>query len=462
MGTFWEDLSNFFKYSPSQARAKPGTATEQGSLFLDVVNAPSPTTPQEAVITPETPAPEAETPPAAAPTFDIDEVLGAIGGAKQEISNIPQREQLSGDNFFRLGSPEAQAIAAQLGMTTDEAAQYFAGIPISMGYYDASGNWVHESVISQAQELAELRGLEVPSFDDFLTDQGYDMAGTQGKYGALADLLAGGPTDADLDAGREFGAQNLGFADNAAYEDRLGELLTGMENTTFSGELNNTQQRAINREADAMLQESAQMIEAMGMQSTSRALARGNDIIRQVGDFRLQAEMAMEQQNLSKEQLQFEALMSQYQTLQSAGSAEAQRYQDELYRNRMGALQAYASQVAMWTDQYRTEVEGITAHAQTTYQSIMASMSVESHQFEMASQRYEREVESILIDLDLEVQGYALAEADKFQQWSMGMQEDSFEWQKQMQTWSLIISALGTMFDIGTAAIDPTSLLGGL
>ena len=346
-------------------------------------------------------------------------------------------------------------------MTTDEAAQYFAGIPISTGYYDASGNWVHESMISQAQELAELRGLEVPSFDTFLADQGYDMAGTQGKYGDLADLLAGGPTDTDLDAGREFGAQNLGFADNAAYEDRLGELLTGMENTTFSGELNNTQQRAINREADAMLQESAQMIEAMGMQSTSRALARGNDIIRQVGDFRLQAEMAMEQQNLSKEQLQFEALMSQYQTLQSAGSAEAQRYQDELYRNRMGALQAYASQVAMWTDQYRTEVEGITAHAQTTYQSIMASMSVESHQFEMASQRYEREVESILIDLDLEVQGYALAEADKFQQWSMGMQEDSAEWQKTMDTWSLILSALGTMFDIGTAAIDPTSLLGG-
>lgn len=325
---------------------------------------------------------------------------------------------LTGDQVAAMDPKIAADIAAKLGITVDELKTQYAGIPVASGYYDASGALITDGqyayqTLGQAKQLGELANMAGPQgFDQYLQQQGYqspDLAGMQAKMGSLGDLLGQGP---DTAGQQGYAAQQLGFDNYGELQGKLSDLING------SGVMNKDQynlfMRSTDQQVSQMQRETMQMAEGLGLQSSGRALVALSQMTAQVQDTKLQAQMSYMNYDQATRMTEYQALVNANQKAQGA-------YADQIYQNRMGALQAYAtqfnaaiSQRSQYLNEYSTDYQLMVQHADVVYKSIMANIGYSQSQLDQANEKWNMALASYKANWDTEVQRYN-ADLQKYQ-----------------------------------------------
>jgi len=314
---------------------------------------------------------------------------------------------LTGDQFF--GDPKYKdswgPIADALGMTPEEAAQAYAGIPVVSGYNDKNGNWItsQQQFASQAPQIKSLQDFASPQgFSNWLVSQGITLTDTgqlQAKMGDIAAQLQAGP---DVNAQQQYAANTLGFGSNAEYQGKLAGLL---DNTQ---PLNPQQKAVFDRATEQQIQqmrtETLRAAEAIGIHSTGRALVAMDDLAQKISSTRLQAQVTYMNYDQSQR-------LAEYKALVDANQKSQGQYADQIYKNRMGALQAYATQFdsamkqqSQYLNEYSTDYGLMVKHADVTYNAIMASIGYDKAQLEKANEEWSANLASYKAKMDAWVQ----------------------------------------------------------
>jgi hypothetical protein len=343
--------------------------------------------------------------------FDDGEEGGGqegIDDIQEEIDEIPQMDYMTGEQYFEtLSDEELESLRERFGFdTVEEMINALSGKPVVYGYYDENGDFiVDQELFDQAMQLWELEDLEPQDLQEFLDEQGYDDV--QQNYLDLLDEMAGGLSEEQIEQGWEYAAESMGFEDADAYFARLNELLNQAD-ATPDDELTPEQQRALEREIAIIQDENQQMIEALGLESSARALQEAGQLSSQISNYRLKGQLKMQEYNLAKSQQEYENIMSQYNMLQQSGSAQAQQFHELAYANRMAALQGYADQMDQMLEEYGMHLEEIQTHADLTYQSIMASMGYDQQLMQQIATEYMTELQPLLTQLGIDLDQMAM------------------------------------------------------
>ena len=317
---------------------------------------------------------------------------------------------ITADQFFSNPAYQDawQQISDALGLTPDQAKVQYAGIPIVQLYVDQQGNYQPNSVqfLGASKQIQQLANMQAPlSFQDWMTKNGYtttDPTAIMGYMGDLASQLMAGP---DTQAQSDYAAQQLGFGNSANYQGTLSNLLDGsyQDNPNYQA-----YQRTVERQAEQVRQESMQMAEAVGLQSSGRQIQLMNETTSKISDTRLQAEFSFMQYDQSQR-------LTEYQALVDANNKTQGQYADQIYQNRMGALQAYATQFTSamtqrqgYLDQYSKEYDLMNQNADAVYKSIMAQLGYSDAALSQAQEQWNSLLASWKTQFDAELQKYAL------------------------------------------------------
>lgn len=399
-----------------------------------------------------------------------------------------QYSYLTGEQFF--ADPYAETAGqwwdpftqgGQYGM--EDLASMYAGIPVVSGYYDEGGTFVPEqSLYNQASSLRELRNVDIPAFEDWLKEN-YPEAGFQpdltktpeyqGIAGIAEQLTSPGQTEADIGAAEAQAALMQGFmnedgtpdvagyrAAQQEYRTQLDRGVMGQEGI-YGTEYEQASRRAHALEVQNLIDSNQQMIEAIGIRSTSAAYSKLAEVSNQIANTNAQYELKMAEQDLLMRQIEYEAMNNRLAQMQAQGLAVQEQYLNQLQANRYEALQAYAQNLTAvietnkaYFQMYGQDLEAMKLHADTVYQTIMADIGIDQAAMERANQAYEAYMAPYLDALDAWYmqQNVLLAQEGEGANWGAGI------------TGALSGAAVGTMIlpGIGTVIGGLLGFLGGL
>jgi hypothetical protein len=322
--------------------------------------------------------------------------------SSDEINYNPPKS-MSGSEFWgdeSIPDEYKDQVAIDLGYSTwEEAMEDLGGLPVARVTYDAEGNIVGVETLMEALQLLELRNIaeSIPSFEEWADEKGFDYGGIQEKIGGLAELLEGGVPEQDIASGQEYAAQNLGFDSWEDFQAKLNEMFQRADDWQLNPEEQAEWNRATEQIVSAMREDKMQMVEALGTESTSRAFAAMDQLSSEMADVRAQRYFQKLEYEMAVKQIEFD----QYLKLSEAGSGNQAQYQQMAYQNRMGALQAYATEFNNYINMFNADVNAMVAHAQTLYQSIMADIGYDTYQMDKDLALWNAEIAPIMAEYEI-------------------------------------------------------------
>lgn len=358
---------------------------------------------------------------------------GGDDTTEEDVFTVP-------DEVYQIPQTLTYEEAIELGIITanDEDYQQYAGtgIPLISAVIGPDDEVIKWSIVPQASELYGLKNIEFPDFQSWLTENSdlgnwQDPSGVIGQLGGLAELLEEAGTvgseqyNEDLAAQLEYAAQQAGFDSAEEYQ----QWLTDYRNTGISdmeglsGTQKDAYDRAFAQEINMIREDNQRMIEAIGIQSTGRAFQAMNESISQIANQQLQQDMYVMQQDQLQRQLEYEAFSQRATQLMDVHSQEKQFLADQMYQNRMGALEAYATQLngiitsnQQLLSAYDADMRAIQANANTMYNTIMAQIGVDESLLNQSAEEYNMniapwlaEVETYMLENEVEDDGGFLA-----------------------------------------------------
>lgn len=317
---------------------------------------------------------------------------------------------ITADQFFNnpVYQDAWQQIADSLGMTPDQAKVQYAGVPVVQLYVDQKGVYQPNSAqfLGASRQIQQLQNMKAPvSFQQWMTQNGYTTADPNAILGYMGDIASQMSQGPNLQAQQDYAAQNIGFTGNAQYQGKLSDLLNGnyQDNPNYAA-----YQRTVERQAQQVRQESMQMAEAVGLQSSGRQIQLMNETTSKISDSRLQAEMSFIQYDQANRLTEYQALTDANQKAQGA-------YAQQIYDNRMGALQAYATQLTatlqnrqQYFSEYSGEYKLVMDNADAVYKSIMAQLGYNEAALNDAQNQWNSTLASWKTQFDAQLQQYAV------------------------------------------------------
>lgn len=327
--------------------------------------------------------------------------------------------------------------------------QTWLGLPMSVGYTDAQGNWVEQAnKMELAKQMHDLRYLDSPEMIDLMNSDAYqalqtitdqwasgalvdqDMAAGQSYFENLMGLAPGGYTS-ELDAMRQ--QQGLGIQGQQGLSDQ------------YTDEFN----RKTQLELQQMRDDSAQLMEQLGASGRS---VKGYDAMlsfaRQQADFQSQRDLELTTQDMAMKQAEYDALKNRYEQLYNMGSISIGQYTAALADNRKSALQGYAQQITAMAQQNQQNLQAYETQANVMYQTIMTDLGVSTSLLEESSAYYEQ---------------YMAPHVQELQEAALADQTAANKQQAFNESLGGVISMAGTGASVGAMFGGPvTALVGGL
>lgn len=293
----------------------------------------------------------------------------------------------------------------------NEAAGQGYGIDWSNGYpvvVDHEGN-VIQDFSQYGDQIEELQNMDIPSMQEFAQNNGFDLSGANQNMEDLIAML----TDPGQQAADEMGAQDYfhrlaGITDPDYMQNLLSELDAGMGAQEGMGqEERDAYQRAIDRQVQQLERTGDRQLDAvMGSYgSQMRGLSAAEGIRQQIGDARVQGELAIVQEDQARRQYNFEQKRDRYSQLLQTGQVTQQQYMEGLRADRMSALQGYASQIDAMTRSYGAEIEGIRAHADIMYNTLMADLGISQAAVDFGNNWFDSQIQPYLAQIQAYTSG---------------------------------------------------------
>lgn len=287
----------------------------------------------------------------------------------------------------------------------------YNNLPIAMMKKDAAGNYTLSKMFPETYSLYKLR-TETPN--QWWAQQGYnyqDISESEPyqNLGTLAQLWGSqGDMDQQMGYAGDYAARSLGFENAGAYQSKMADLQSKLDQVDFSGALNPEQERALALDIQGVREESQLMVEALAASGRSaQAFYKMDEVSRAIADVAVQGKLAYMNNNLARSQLEFNALSGRYEQLATQGYAGAEQYLQKLQEQRATTLGIYASQISALVDDNNRYVELYKVHADQVYKSIMADMGYDEHLMSQMQEAWEQSIAPWLQEYETYLSGYA-------------------------------------------------------
>lgn len=348
------------------------------------------------------------------PAVESDELTGVEINeeGKPEIPAERKYGYLSGEEFFsgQYGDEYSQYFEPYLqgGATMDDLASQYAGIPVVSGYWEIGPNGEEQFVPEQslydvASTLREMGEIDYPSFEEWLAETGQTLPQLTdlGQLGVLDDIdrisgelettpdfqnseayrnleslaadyraaAAGGDRDQIL----QEEARAAGFIDdegngdvdayNAWKESQVAALGQGAggQQGLYGTRDEWTMDRAQQQQIQVLVDSNSQMIESLGMKSSAAAYNKMAEVSNSIASANLQYGVKKMEENRLRQEYEYEQLKWRYETLTNTGLEAGRELADQIQENRMGAMEAYATELSTLIEQENQRINGLSA-----------------------------------------------------------------------------------------------------
>jgi len=361
-----------------------------------------------------------------------------------------------------------------------DLAQMYAGTPVVRGYYetDEEGNEgafvAEENLYDTASAMQSLQSTTTPTWEEWLAQQSVDQQGymldangqrildetgnpvmgssyqniydTEAWAGLQSLLQDFGTTDEDMDAAREEQAIANGFFErdidgNILYDAQGGAIadvdgfldyITSSREQIDQGVMaqpglddpanaarSNMMKRLNQRGNEQLIESNARMIESLGQVSSAAAYQKMGEVSGQIADANIRFQVQYLEQDMLLRELEYNALVDRYGEVQKIANDASNRFATMLVNNRMGALQAYATQITSIIQNnadlrtgYGQELERIAAHADLQYKTIMTQIGYDEHEMQMSEDRYNQFMAPFWEDMEMWFQSETIRQGD--------------------------------------------------
>ena len=307
------------------------------------------------------------------------------------------------DQYANILNPE--------GQENFDYSVYNATPVAQMSYFqDTPDQYSLDKIYPEAYQLHQLR-TENP--EDWWGQEGYDYQDIgqsqpyQGLEGLINQWQNPDQQAQDIAGAGGYAAQALGFGSQQEMTDSLSRLNQRLNEIDFSGELTEDQQRGLTSDVQMVREENKMILESMQAEGrSSAAFYKADELSSQVADMYIQGKLKYMEGNLLRSQVEFDALNSQYQGMVQSGMQGSEQYLTNLYNNRIGALQGYATEMTSLVNQNAQYIDLYKSHVQQVYQSIMTDMGYDEHTMNMAQEFYEAYMAPALDQFEMDLASY--------------------------------------------------------
>lgn len=259
----------------------------------------------------------------------------------------------------------------------------------------------HEGTVIQdfaqyQDQIDELKNMDIPSMQEYAESMGLDISGANADMQDIIGMFTDpGQQAADEQAAQDYFHQLAGINDPDYMQNLLSDLDAGVANQEgLSDAERQVYERAGERQVQRLERSGDRQIDAvMGSYgSQMRGLAAAESVRQQIGDAQVQNDLAILQEDQARKQYNYEAKWDRYNTMLQMGQITQQQYMDGLRSDRMNALQGYASQIDAMSRNYTAEVDGLRAHADIMYNTLMADLGISQAALDFGNNWYQSQI----------------------------------------------------------------------
>lgn len=270
--------------------------------------------------------------------------------------------------------------------------------------FDEEGNRITptaSALNTQAQEMSE----DLPTFTEWLAEQGIELGDTEGVQAGLEgliDQLEAGPTDEDYDAAMAHAARLMGLSREEA-ESIMGDLTNQMTEGIAGVEGMSPEEEALRRRQNQsnirMAEQRAQRLVQDSLAdtgSTARMLQTADEATMQINNMQLQQDAMLAQEQFERQFAQFESQKQTWQTMLQTNQIGSQQYIQNM-QNSMGiAIQGYATQIdaimaqnETYLNQYGADFQALQTQVENLYTAAQVQMGVDQAAIDAMTSLYE-------------------------------------------------------------------------